>query len=156
MVLSILPAFARPDAKDFLHVDYVTLGLITHIAQTLGGMKVPQATSRSELAPWQFRKAKEILAAHMDENISISQLAAECNLSRSHFARAFKRSAGMSPHHWLVDRRIEAAKRLLLKPKMPLVEIALACGFADQSHFNNVFSAAVGISPGAWRRARID
>jgi AraC family transcriptional regulator len=73
-------------------------------------------------------------------------------LSTSYFARAFRTSTGLAPHQWLAHRRVEVAKYLLRQQRGSLREIALACGFSDQSHFTRVFTRIVGSSLGAWRR----
>jgi len=59
---------------------------------------------------------------------------------------------GLSPHRWLMKRRAERARELLFNRGLSLTEIALTCGFADQSHFTRVFTAVFGTSPEAWRR----
>jgi AraC-like DNA-binding protein len=59
---------------------------------------------------------------------------------------------GVAPHRWLINRRVELAKDLLRDRETSLSEIALRCGFADQSHFTRVFTRWAGVSPGAWRR----
>ena len=79
------------------------------------------------------------------------ELAALCRLSASRFAHAFKASIGVAPHRWLLQRRIERAKSLLKDSGEPLADIALRCGFADQSHFTRVFKRREGASPGVWR-----
>ena len=92
--------------------------------------------------------------AHIDGEITLEELAGECELSRSHFARAFRKTTGRPPHRWLVEQRIERAKHMLLKSDLPLAEIADSCGFSDQSHFSKVFAGALGVPPGEWRRLR--
>jgi AraC-like DNA-binding protein len=62
----------------------------------------------------------------------------------------------MSPHQWLLKCRVDLAKDLLSNRKLLLSDIALACGFADQSHFTRVFARMTGASPGAWRRNIFD
>lgn len=79
-------------------------------------------------------------------------LDAEFDLSVSHFSRAFRISTGLPPHQWLLRRRVEAAQQLMTVRDLPLSEIAISAGFANQSHFTRVFSAVVGVGPGAWRR----
>jgi transcriptional regulator GlxA family with amidase domain len=85
---------------------------------------------------------------------SLSALAALCGLSRSYFIHAFKQITGMPPHRWLLSQRVKRAQELLRGSKLPIVEIAVACGFADQSHLIRVFSKALGICRAAWRRLR--
>ncbi len=86
--------------------------------------------------------------------IRLDQIAKACGLSLRHFSRAFRQSLGIPPHQWLLDQRIRHAKELLRDPGLPLFDIAIACGFGDQSHFSRAFFRAVGLSPGLWRRMR--
>jgi AraC-like DNA-binding protein len=111
-----------------------------------------QRYTRSGLAPWQLRRVLARVEDNLDADLSTADLAAACSLSQSHFARAFSASMGTSPHKWLVNRRIERAKAMLLGGAEELSQIALACGFADQSHFTRVFARSEGQSPGRWRR----
>ena len=108
---------------------------------------------RGGLAPWQERRAKEILCANLDGRMPLNEVARECRLSVSHFSRAFRRSTGAAPHNWLLTRRVDLAKEKLRDDRLSLLDVALACGFADQSHLTRVFTRMVGVSPGAWRRA---
>jgi AraC-like DNA-binding protein len=104
--------------------------------------------------PWQLRRVREFIESHLDGDPSIQDLARECRLSGSHFARAFRQATGVPPHRWLTQRRIERAKELLLENRFELAEIALACGFVDQSHLTRAFAQSEGCSPGKWRRLR--
>ena len=97
------------------------------------------------------RRAKELMSANLNEDLSLSRLAIECGLSTRHFARAFRLSTGMPPHRWLVRLRVERAKELLQTRALALIDVAMFSGFADQSHLTRVFKAVVGVTPGAWR-----
>lgn len=109
-------------------------------------------TPAGGLAPWQLRRVTAMLAALGQNSPSVSRLAKECGLSPRQFSRSFTRSTGVPPHRWVLERRVEMAKRLLLDPAKSLADVALACGFASQSHFTRTFSGRVGRSPGSWRR----
>jgi AraC family transcriptional regulator len=148
----LLPAFDRLNQVSRLFAENVSLALGTHIGQTYGGMSDVLAPRRGGLATWQERRAKELMNANLEEDISTVELARECSLSAGHFARAFRHSTGLSPHQWLLRRRIEEAHALLRDGRYTLAEIARACGFADQSHFTKAYVRLRGISPGAWRR----
>jgi AraC-like DNA-binding protein len=150
----LLPVFDTPDQVSLLFADYVSLALGSHVAQAYGGMKSVVALRQGGLAAWQERRAKELISANLEGNLSTGDLARECSLSAGHFARAFRRSTGLSPHQWLVWCRVEKAHGLLRDAGLSLVEIARACGFADQSHFTRAYTRLRGISPGAWRRQR--
>ncbi|WP_380871923.1 hypothetical protein ACFB49_28810 [Sphingomonas sp. DBB INV C78] len=105
------------------------------------------------LASWQERLAKETMSANLGETIAISDLARACRLSMSYFVRAFTNTVGIAPYTWFIGQRIVLAKDLLAQSHYPLAEIALECGFVDQSHFTNTFVRRVGTTPLQWRRA---
>jgi AraC family transcriptional regulator len=155
LVSTLMPSLAHTEAVNGLFVDHVLQAIGVHVAQTYGGMKLFSHRARGGLAPWQERNAKELMEARIDTDLSLTQLASECRLSVSQFARAFRQSTGVAPHRWLMERRVDKAKHSLLDATLPLTDVAIACGFADQSHFTRVFKNAVGVSPGSWRRMRI-
>jgi len=124
------------------------------VARAYGSLRVNPSTGRGGLAPWQERRAKEMLAADMSGCLTLPDLASACRLSCSHFSQAFRQTVGCPPHQWLMTQRVERAKNLMLNTDQALSEIALVTGFADQSHFTRVFSQRVGKSPAAWRRAQ--
>lgn len=131
-------------------------GLLNDVTvPTLGVDEMDPPPARGGLAPWQERRAKELMSTHLARQIPLALVAGECRLSVSHFARSFKQCTGKPPHRWLLENRVERAKELLLDPEVSLAEVALDCGFSDQSHFTRVFSRTVGTSPGTWRRLRL-
>jgi AraC family transcriptional regulator len=150
--LSLLPAVRAPEQVSRLFTDHVILAMAAHTAQTYGGMQARPKPILGGLAPWQEKRAKEMLASDFTGATPLSDVAKSCGLSVSHFSRAFRRSTGLAPHAWLLSFRVEAAKAMLRKRDSSLSMTALACGFADQSHFTRVFTRRVGLSPGAWRR----
>jgi AraC family transcriptional regulator len=107
---------------------------------------------RGGLAPWQVRRAAEIIKENLDANICLCDLARECGLSVSHFTRTFRNSFGKSPYRWLLERRIDRAKALLMASDLPIADIAIRSGFSDQTAFTRAFGRVVGNSPGRWRR----
>jgi AraC family transcriptional regulator len=145
-------AFERPEEANQLFMDHVMMAVATHVAREYGGLKIGGRQSRGGLAGWQERRATEMISAHLSGQIALQDVAAACNLSISHFSRAFRETTGLAPHQWLLQQRVEAAKAAMRTAHLSLAEIALNCGFADQSHFTRVFSRSVGVSPGCWRR----
>jgi AraC family transcriptional regulator len=130
------------------------LSVLAYFAEWFGELRTRASNVKSGLAPWQERRSKEMMRAGLDSDLSIAAIAAECRLTPSHFGRFFKRSTGVTPYQYLTRLRLEEAERLMLTTQRSLTEIALACGFGDQSYFTRVFSRAVGTSPAAWRRSR--
>jgi AraC family transcriptional regulator len=104
------------------------------------------------LAGWQQTRLVAYIDAHLDQEISLKDLATIANLSPYHFARAFKRSFGEPPHRYLNGRRIERAKTLLENPARSVTEVALAVGFADPMSFTAAFHRLVGTTPTRCRR----
>lgn len=111
-------------------------------------------TARGGLAPWQARRLVAHVDANLGEEISIADLATFVNLSASHFCRVFKRTFGLSPHAWLMRRRLETARALMLTTSATLSQIALSCGMTDQAHFTRRFRRAIGETPHVWRRTQ--
>ena len=148
----LLESVERPDQASRLFVEHIRLALNAHLSHGCG-VNTAEKTARDGLAPWQERRAKELIDARLGSEVRLAELAHECELSPGHFARAFKRTTGKSPYRWLLERRIERSQQLLRTSGLPVAEIALKCGFADQSHFTRVFTQTAGMSPRAWQRA---
>jgi AraC family transcriptional regulator len=149
---SFLEALRQPDEANQLFIDHMMLALTAHVAKTYGGLRRAAEPARGGLAPWQMKRACEKLESDLGGKLSLEKIAAEFDLSVSHFSRAFRVSTGLPPHQWLLRQRVEAAKQLMTVRDLSLSEIAISAGFANQSHFTRVFSGVVGVSPGAWRR----
>lgn len=149
---ALIPALAHPDDIGAMFADHLLLATHTYFAVTFGGLRLPAKSLRGGLAPWQLRCATELMIERLDEDISMAEPAGACGLSLSYFSRAFKRSMGIPPHRWLLLQRALRAKLLLRNAEFSLADVAVACGFSDQSHFTRVFTNLVGASPGAWRR----
>jgi transcriptional regulator GlxA family with amidase domain len=108
------------------------------------------------LAYWQLKR----VIAHVDANIgmklTLERMAELTHLSVFHFGRSFHNTCGSSPHQFVIRRRVEIAKGMLLSTDQSIAQIALACGLNDQAHLNRLFRSLVGVSPGVWRRHRGD
>jgi len=139
---------------------------IAHAVALLGGKPSlgPKSTSslpntdthvaRGCLPAWQARRVFAHVEANLSGKIHIQGLARLLGLSASHFGRAFKSTLGVSPREYVLRRRIEVAKGLMLTTSEPLSAIAARCGMCDQSHFSRSFHRVVGATPYTWRRAR--
>lgn len=115
----------------------------------------PKSTRVSPLPGWRLARVIDFIEANMSEAISLADLAATAALSRAHFAVQFRLATGCKPHDFILLRRIEAAKRLLVETPDGLAEIALTVGFQTQAHFSTVFKRFVGDTPGGWRRMKL-
>jgi len=97
-------------------------------------------------------RVKALLADRHADDLSLADLAAEARLSPHHLIRAFRRETGMTPHAFLLSRRIQVARARLRRGETPAA-VAAATGFADQAHLTRAFKARVGVPPGAYRNA---
>jgi len=152
---NVLPHIHANGSTSPLALDHLSLLLGAHLLDRYAGIKKLPAVPVGGLAPWQMRRAQEMLRAHLHGNIRVQQLARECELSTSHFARSFKVSLGVSPIQWVIAQRISLAKQLLIQPKISLSDVAIQSGFADQSAMTRTFVRCVGASPGRWRREQL-
>lgn len=107
------------------------------------------------LAPWQLKRVRAYVEAHLEQRVTLAQLAALVQRSRGHFISAFRESTGTTPHAYLRALRVARAKQLLVKQlDRPLSDIALACGFSSQSHLTDAFRKLTGTTPASYRRDR--
>jgi len=104
------------------------------------------------LAPWKARRVKEFIDESLHSKIRLHDCANKINLSESYFVHAFKATFGVTVSDYIRRRRIERAQQLMLASCQPLAQIAIACGFAHQSHYCRVFRSVIGLSPNVWRR----
>ena len=112
---------------------------------------VSQSTLYGGVPPRALQRVRDYVETHLEDSISLQDLASTTGLSTSHFIRAFKRSAGVTPHRYLLQRRVRRALGLLVETTLALSEVAMASGFADQSHFCRQFRKLVGATPSRYR-----
>jgi AraC family transcriptional regulator len=133
--------------------------LVTELAIDLLRRFVPSSSSErattSDISGlrWEVRKALEYLHDTFTEDFDLERVSVAANLSKYHLDRVFKRATGLRPNAYVAMLRVDRAKNLLAHTSEPLSDIALNLGFADQSHFSNVFKQFSGLSPLAYRRA---
>lgn len=152
-VCALLGAAEQPNAHHYF-IDKIMTAMSSYLATLYACLEVQEEPVRYGLAGWQEKRVREILYSHLADNISLETLAAACSLSRSHFARSFKKGTGMTPNQCQVQMRIDRSKHLLEHSCNSIAAIGLECGFSDQSHFSRIFFKQVGSTPSAWRRFR--
>ena len=133
MTLMIVTSLESPQSFCALFLDHFRLLFCAHVAHTYAPSFGARPEYRGGLAPWQKRRATELLATHLDGSLRLATLAHECGLSVSYFYRSFRKSFGTSPRHYLIQQRVERAKQLMRTSRTPLSQIALETGFPDQA-----------------------
>jgi AraC-like DNA-binding protein len=121
--------------------------LINALVARLAGQAAPRPAGR---AVQLCDRAVEVIEAHFTRNIALQELADAAGLSVRQFCRAFRDATGLSPHQYLLRRRVDHA-RLLIARRTPLVEVALQCGFTDQSQLTRTFVRLLGVTPAQYR-----
>jgi AraC family transcriptional regulator len=136
-------------AEDLLYGESLVAAFLAATHIELGR---EESSRESGLAPWQLRIAKSYIEENFRQDIGLAELANLTHLSQSRFARGFRISTGVPPYSWTLQRRVAAAEHLLASTNIPVSEIAVQIGFADQSHLTKAFRRALGTTPAAWRR----
>lgn len=127
--------------------------LLAHeLVRLNNGGEATAPLARGGLAGWQQKRVSDYIESHLADNVPLAELASLVDYSPFHFARAFKRSFGLPPHRYHVNRRIERAKELLAVPSNSVTAVGLAVGFAETSSFSAAFRKATGRAPSDYRR----
>jgi AraC family transcriptional regulator len=108
---------------------------------------------RGGLPANRLRQVLDYINARLDAPISLFDLAGVADIAVYHFAHLFKETMGCAPHQYVLNQRIERATSLLRDTNLTIAEIALRCGFSDQSHLANTFRRTIGVTPRAYRRS---
>ena len=139
----------QPAAKDTL-LEAASL-LRTQIGARSGN---EVGDGRGRLLAWQARKVRQYIDEHITGRMLVADLCLLIQRSEAHFSRAFKLTFGEPPHAFVIRRRVELAAQYMLESDRSLSDIAIRCGFTDQSHLSKHFHQTMGHTPAAWRRAQ--
>ncbi|WP_271609816.1 MULTISPECIES: helix-turn-helix domain-containing protein [unclassified Bradyrhizobium] len=154
--LALLSEIARPDhPARTLVIDSTIRALVAHLLRTFDMQDVSQAVPSKdgpELSPRHLSRVIRYVEQNLSRPISLDDLATIAQVSRFHFTRLFKRTVGVSPMAYLERSRVQRAQELIKEGDMPLAEIAVAVGFADQSHFTRRFHLHNGLTPAVFAR----
>jgi AraC family transcriptional regulator len=134
-----------------LFVDGIEKALAAILVRYDGIARHSPQVYKGGLAPYRMKRATEFIRAHIEENITLNELARNVGLSPSHFCSLFRKTSGKTPHQFVLQCRIQHAKSLLTKPSHSILDVALASGFRTHQHFSRIFRREVGIPPSAYR-----
>lgn len=135
-----------------LYVESLANVLAVHLLRRYSTVRPRIALYEGGLGDRKILQISEYIHAHLDQPIKLADLADVAGMSQFHFSRMFKQSMGISPHQYLLQQRVEQAKRLLKGSKLAIAEIALQCGFNSQSHLSKHFREAIGMTPSDYRK----
>jgi AraC family transcriptional regulator len=153
-VALVLQATGDADsAAERLYAEVLTNALAVHLLRRYAACKHTAPEMTGGLSPAKLRRTIAYIQAHLEEELSLTTLAALVHLSPDHFARLFRRATGQTPHQYVLGCRIARAKQLLTETDMPLSAIGLQVGCTDQSYFTALFRKHVSMTPKAYRDA---
>lgn len=148
----VMHAITLVDSDESIAIDLIRKASILLRPHAGAANDVRRRSTMGGLAPWQVNRVRKHIEENLSEPISLDELAQLVRLSTSYFSAAFKVSFEMSPHNYILSRRVEHAKYRMANSNASLSEIALDCGLSDQAHLSRIFRRATGTTPSAWRR----
>ncbi len=140
-----------PGLNDEIYLESLTTALLVALTR-LERRRMKPRYVRGGLSPTHLRRAQELMLHEDAQPLKLQDIAKELHISQAHLSRAFKTSTGQAPHQWLIERKIERAKTLLIDGGIALSAIALKLGFCDQAHFTRAFRKRTGMTPLSWQR----
>ena len=138
-------------ASGGLYVDSLVLALT--IRFLFLGERQPTRSCRTAMLPQQHLfRVQEFIESRLEADLTLQELASEVGYSRSHFLRMFHATTGMTPHRYVLKRRVEHARQLLEQVESSIAEVAFRCGFSSQAHLTLAFRKEFGVTPAEYRR----
>ena len=131
----------------YLLIDSLKTTLAIHLLRNYCATQPKLSTYADGLSFLKLQQVTEYINEHLHQDIKLIDLAAIAQMSPYHFLRLFKHSMGVTPHQYILQRRIEKAKCLLQHGELSIAEVAARVGFCDQSHFTRYFKRIVGVTP---------
>jgi AraC family transcriptional regulator len=134
-----------------LYVEAAATQLVVHLLRKYARVTFRERTGEGRLSPAQVRRMMDYIESRLHEQLSLETLAAVAGMGVWTFTRHFRESFGRTPHAYIIERRIDRARRLLVEGSLPIKEVASVCGFADQAHMTRLFRAHLHTTPATLR-----
>jgi AraC family transcriptional regulator len=151
IVMALKTVLDTDATNSCFYAESMATALAAHLLRNYSTRKYVLQEYEDGLSKHKLKQALEYMNTHLSENVSLAVLSDELGISQFHFCRLFKQSTGMTPHAYLIQQRVERSKQLLKQEESSILNIAIACGFANSSHFAKHFQKHTGISPKQFR-----
>ncbi len=151
--IALFAEFSQSSAIGRIYVESLAATLAIHLLRNYSATAQNVREFSGGLSGAKLRRAIDYIDANLDQDLSLPNIAEKVGMSPYYFSRALKKSTGFTPHAYVVRQRVERAKQLLVKTRMPIIDIALAVGFVNHSHFSTQFGKLVGSTPKSYREA---
>src|SRR5215469_15883817 len=153
-IVSTIVHETERDFADHIFVDALNTALaVKMVRHFIDPSKIAPPPSNG-LSRERLLRVRDYIESHLDDRLTLADLARVASLSPYHFSRSFKLALGINPQRYLIQRRLERAKTLMLGTDQSLARIAQEAGFADQSHLTSIFRRETGMTPGQFRAAK--
>ena len=136
-----------------LYAESLGTALAVHLLRQYGTSARAPVIHKGGLASKPLQRVIEYINEHLQDELSLFELARTAKLSPHHFATVFRASTGISPHRYVIERRIDRARDLLRQDDKTISEIAYAVGFSSQSHLTANFRRTMGVTPRKFRES---
>ncbi len=144
----------QPGLGGPLYVEALATQLAVHLLRNYSRITVRQQSAAGRLSAQQMRRVVELIEARLHESLTLEDLADAAGLGAYTFHRRFRETRGCAPHAFVIDQRVERARRLLATGDLAVKEVAASCGFSDQAHMTRVLRQRLGQTPAKLRAAR--
>jgi AraC family transcriptional regulator len=138
---------------DYILADALNTALAVQIVRRCAGSSALMLSPANGLSRERLQRVRDYIESHMEDRLTLADLAGVACLSPYHFSRSFKLAMGVGPRRYVMRRRIDRAKTLMRRTNLPLASIAVEVGFNDQSHLTSIFHRETGMTPGRFRTA---
>jgi len=138
---------------DGILVDALNTALAVQVVRHFVDPSAIKLNPANGLSRERLQRVRDYIETHLDDRLTLTDLAGVACLSPYHFSRSFKEAVGIGPQRYVMQRRLERAKTLIRRTNQPLAEIAQQVGLCDQSHLTSMFRRVTGVTPGRYRAA---
>lgn len=135
-----------------MQAEALAIELALHLLRHQSTAAIPERKAASRLSPRKLKRVLDYIDAHLRDDMALADLAGLLAMSPGHFARLFRQTTGLPPHRFVLERRVERAKVLLIETDVPITDIAQQVGCASHSHLSVLFHRETGVTPRDFRR----
>lgn len=152
--LAFLAEAEKKETASRLYSESIAHTLMFHLIKNYSSANFQEKNLSGGLSGNKLRRVTDFINDNLEQDLTLSEIAAVAGLSHFHFARAFRKTMGITPQQYITNRRIEKAKELLAKSNLPIVEVGFQTGFKNQSHFTSLFRKFTSLTPKIWREVK--
>jgi AraC family transcriptional regulator len=152
LIVRLLEEFRCDELASSLYVEALASQLAVQLLRHYSTLRELSEPAAHRLSRSKFRRATDYIDANLAGDLTVGVIAEALSMSGSNFARAFKHTTGLAPHHYVLERRLEKAKTLLRETNSAIADIAHEIGFSGASHFTVAFARRIGCTPRRYRR----